>query len=143
MFYAFRNIWHQSVFLENTLGIYVFKSWRQEEKNYLKILIELWKLTCFSLGSEKVNLDIQHTNSTEVGGVLNRHLSELSFLHVTTITWAYSWVFGFFQNLFCQKKTPPRSNPFFFCLIKYWPKLFLKTFRIKIRTISVQICFKN
>ena len=30
----------------------------------------------------------------------NRAMTELSFGHVTTKTWAYSGVFGFFRNLF-------------------------------------------
>ena len=47
-----------------------------------------------------------HQNHTTVGGALKglkRHLSELSFRHVTTRTWAYSRVFGFFRIFFCQK----------------------------------------
>ena len=34
-------------------------------------------------------------------------VTELGFTHVTTKTWAYSWVFGFFRQKFWGKKSPP------------------------------------
>ena len=37
------------------------------------------------------------------GGGLKRHLSELSFRHATTKTWAYSRVFGFYRICFGHK----------------------------------------
>ena len=52
----------------------------------------------------------------------NRAVTELSFGHVTTKTWAYSGVFGFFRKTFWQKNCPPppkslfentMGNPFF------------------------------
>ena len=51
----------------------------------------------------------------------NRALTELGFAHVTTKTWAYLGVFGFFRKMFVKKMPPPmakshfentRENPF-------------------------------
>ena len=78
-------------------------------------------------------------------------LSDLSFRHVTTKTWTYSGVFGFFRIFFRPNKTLPRPNHFlkiqweihFFTFFLYWPKLFKKKFRIEIWAFSFQICFQN
>ena len=65
-----------------------------------------------------------------VGWGDNKAVTELSFGHVTSKTWAYSGVFGFFRKKFRQKNSPPppkslfqntMGNPFFY-FFKYWPK---------------------
>ena len=43
----------------------------------------------------------------QVGGGDNRVVTELGFAHVTTKSWAYLGVFGFFKNNFGKKKMPP------------------------------------
>ena len=52
----------------------------------------------------------------------NRAVTELGFAHVTTKTWAYSEVFGFFRKIIWRKNCPPPpkslfkntiGNPFF------------------------------
>ena len=68
-----------------------------------------------------------------------RHFSELSFRHVTTKSWAYSRMFGFFRIFFSPKikPYPGRINFWkyngkflFWFLKKYWPKL-------------LEICLRN
>ena len=41
----------------------------------------------------------------------NRALTEWGFAHVTTKTWAYLGVFGFFRKMFVKKKWPPPPWP--------------------------------
>ena len=48
------------------------------------------------------------------GGGDNRAVTELSFVHITTKTWTYCGVFGFFRRKKnCQEIFSPRLNPFF------------------------------
>ena len=48
------------------------------------------------------------------GGGDNRVVTELSFGHVTTKTWAYFGVFSFFRTKISAKKmSPPHPNHFF------------------------------
>ena len=74
----------------------------------------------------------------------NWAVTEISFAHVTTKTWAYSGLFGFIRKKCWQKKTVPTpelllkntmGNPF-------WERPFVGTkhSKIKFRTVITRIC---
>ena len=48
--------------------------------------------------------------SLKVGRGDNRAVTELGFAHVTTKTWAYSRVFGFFRKKIRQENCPPPTQ---------------------------------
>ena len=67
-----------------------------------------------------------------------RTVTEISFWHITTKTWAYSRLFWFFFNV-CKKSPPPTKITFCqiqweinFDFFKYWPKC-----SKKIRTVNI------
>ena len=55
---------------------------------------------------------VQREKLSRVGRGDNRAVTELGFAHVTTKTWAYSGVFGFFRKKCRQKNCPPHQNHF-------------------------------
>ena len=86
-----------------------------------------------------------------IGGWDKRAVTELGFAHVTTKSWAYFGVFGFFRKKFRRKNCPPHPNHFlkiqweihFFTFLNTDQNAPKRKFRIEIWTFSFQICFKN
>ena len=71
------------------------------------MILILYLKICPDLGSP-TQLTVAHC---EGGGDI-RALSELSFRHVTTKTWAYFSVLGFFRKKFITKYVPPTQITF-------------------------------
>ena len=86
----------------------------------IHIIFQRYKYNCvngisgdsYKLISGIVGL-IDKINIYKISGGHKTHFSDLSFRHVTTKTWAYSLVFGFFIFFSRQKQNPTKVKSLF------------------------------